>query len=219
MPQGFDPKSLSPAERYKLLIGAVIPRPIAFVSTVSPGGVENLAPFSFFNGVGGTPMTLMFCPANNADGTEKDTLRNCKPVAEGGTGEFVVNLATESYAALVAGAAEPLPPDQSEFLLTGLVSERSELVSAPKVKASPMSFECVTDRVIRLAEGEPGGANIVIGRVVFIHAQDGVVDERFRIDPDALRLIGRLAGQTYCTTRDRFEMPPGKAALNITDPG
>src|SRR5580765_603384 len=93
----LDPLALSQADRYKLLIGCIVPRPIAFVSTVSPSGRLNLAPFSFFNGVGSDPMTLLFCPANKPDGSEKDTLRNCKPVSEGGTGQFVVNAATEHY--------------------------------------------------------------------------------------------------------------------------
>ena len=108
-----DPRDLEISERYKLLIGCVVPRPIALVSTVSPSGELNLAPFSFFNGVGSNPMTLVFCPGNKLDGGEKDTLANCKPVAEGGTGEFVVNVAVESYAAAMAAAAEPLPPGES----------------------------------------------------------------------------------------------------------
>ena len=94
----LDPETLSPQERYKLLIGGIVPRPIAFVSTISPAGALNLAPFSFFNAVGSSPMLLSFCPANRADGEEKDSLRNAKPVAEGGVGEFVVNIASETMA-------------------------------------------------------------------------------------------------------------------------
>ena len=93
----IDPQELEPRERYKLLIGCIVPRPIAMVTTVSPDGAVNLAPFSFYNGVGSNPMTVLFCPANQPDGSEKDTLRNCKPVAEGGVGEFVVNAAVEGY--------------------------------------------------------------------------------------------------------------------------
>src|SRR4051812_13402193 len=104
----LDPAALSPSDRYKLLIGAIVPRPIAVVSTISPDGRPNLAPFSFFNGIGSNPMTLLFCPVNALDGGEKDTLRNCKPVAEGGMGEFVVNAAVEAYERQVAACAEPL---------------------------------------------------------------------------------------------------------------
>ncbi|MFG0259094.1 MAG: flavin reductase family protein, partial [Phycisphaerales bacterium JB041] len=104
----IDPKSLPTIERYKLLIGGIVPRPIALVSTQSVAGVLNLAPFSFFAGVGSDPMTLVFCPANKPDGPEKDTLRNCAPVAEGGTGRFVVNIAHERLARRLASTAEPL---------------------------------------------------------------------------------------------------------------
>lgn len=114
------PAELTVAERYSLLIGCVTPRPIAFVSTVSAEGRPNLAPFSFFNAVGSNPMTLLFCPANTPEGGEKDTLRNAKPVDEGGTGEFVVNVATHAIRRAVAGAAEDLPFGESEFELVGL---------------------------------------------------------------------------------------------------
>src|ERR1043165_190163 len=98
----LDPLALAPADRYKLLIGCIVPRPIALVSSVSPDGRPNLAPFSFFNGIGSDPMTLLFCPVNSPDGTKKDTLRNVDLPEEDGTGEFVVNVATEAYARRVA---------------------------------------------------------------------------------------------------------------------
>lgn len=211
----IDPTSLSRADRYKLLIGAVIPRPIAWVSTLSPDGRANLAPFSFFNGAGATPMTLLFCPANNDDGGEKDTLRNCKPVSEGGTGEFVVNIVPEGLARQMAACAEPLPYGQNEFELAGLTGMASEKVRPKRVKGSPVSFECRTRQVLRLAPGEPGGANIVIGEVVWVGARDGVVNERHHVDPAAVDAIGRLGGKAYCRTRDRFEVPMGRAALGL----
>jgi len=88
----LNPDELEIAERYKLLIGTIGPRPIAVVSTISVDGKPNLAPFSFFAGVGSNPMTLLFCPANDADGNEKDSLRNAKPASEGGTGQFAVSV-------------------------------------------------------------------------------------------------------------------------------
>ncbi|HHN77523.1 MAG TPA: flavin reductase family protein, partial [Phycisphaerales bacterium] len=102
------PDELDLASRYKLLIGSVVPRPIALVSTISPSGRDNLAPFSFFTAVGSNPMTMLFCPANKPDGSEKDTLHNAKPTGEGGTGQFVVSVVTEEIVRRVAGAAEPL---------------------------------------------------------------------------------------------------------------
>jgi flavin reductase (DIM6/NTAB) family NADH-FMN oxidoreductase RutF len=207
----LDPDTMPAAHRYKLLIGCVVPRPIAFVSTVSPQGQPNLAPFSFFNGVGSNPMTVIFCPANRPDdGGEKDTLRNCKPREEGGVGEFVVNAAVERYERGVALAAEPLEHGQSEFELTGLTPAPGRVVAPPRVAESPWAFECRTVQVIRTNPGVPGGGNIVVGRVVQVFVRDDLVDQRMRVDPDRLAAIGRMGGLGYCRTGDRFEMPFGK---------
>ncbi len=217
----FDPESLTPSDRYKTLIGTIVPRPIALVSTISPDGRPNLAPFSFFNGVCGTPMTLLFCPANKADGTDKDTLRNLLDGSPDGTGvggQFVVNLACEPYIRRAVACAEELARGESEFVLSGLSEARSRRVRPPRVAESPVAFECEAIDIRRLAPGKPGGGNVVIGRVVWVHAQDGVIDQRFHIDPAALGAVGRMAGISYCTTRDRFEVPWGKAALDAPDP-
>jgi flavin reductase (DIM6/NTAB) family NADH-FMN oxidoreductase RutF len=209
----IDPAQLQPADRYKLLIGGIVPRPIAFVSTISTDGRTNLAPFSFFAGIGSNPMSLLFCPANKADGEEKDTLRNARPIAEGGTGQFVVNIASERYERQVAAASEALAHGESEFELTGLTPEPSIVVCPPRVAESPLAYECETMNVIRLNPGAPGGPNIVIGRVVHIVAAEGVVNDRYHMDPARLAAIGRMGGTSYCRTRERFEMPFGKVAL------
>lgn len=207
------PESLDAQTRYKLLIGAIVPRPIALVSTVSAAGVRNLAPFSFFAGVGSNPMTLLFCPASTSDGGEKDSLRNAKPRAEGGTGEFVVNIVPHAIAAPMAACAEPLPPEESEFDLSGLTAAASVRVAPPRVAESPVAFECVTKQVIRTNPGAPGAGNIVIGEVISVFVRDDTINERHHIDPAKLDAIGRMGGLGYCTTRDRFEMPMGRAAL------
>jgi flavin reductase (DIM6/NTAB) family NADH-FMN oxidoreductase RutF len=211
----LDPDALDPADRYKLLIGAIVPRPIALVSTLSPGTPHalNLAPFSFFNGVGSNPMTLLFCPANRPDGGEKDTLRNCKPSDEGGLGEFVVNIVPAAIADRMAACAEELTYGQSEFDLAGLTPEPSRVVRPPRVAESPLAFECRTVQVIRTNPGQPGGGNIVIGRVVRVVARDGLVNERYHVDPDLLDSVGRMGGLSYCTTRQRFTLPFGRTAL------
>ena len=209
----LDPASLSIADRYKLLIGCIVPRPIAWVSTVSVEGRLNLAPFSFFAGVGSNPMTLLFCPANNADGSEKDSLRNAKPVSEGGIGEFVVNIATEELARKVAASAEPLPFGESEFALAGLTPAPCSRVKPPRVSESPVSFECRTTQVIRTNPRAPSGGNIVIGEVVQVTVRDDLIDARLRTDPERLDAIGRMGGLGYCRTRDRFDLPMGKSAL------
>jgi flavin reductase (DIM6/NTAB) family NADH-FMN oxidoreductase RutF len=210
----IDPASIAALERYKLLIGCIVPRPIAFVSTLSPDGRSfNLAPFSFFNGVGSNPMTLLFCPANKPDGTEKDTLRNCKPVHEGGTGQFVVNAAVDRYRKQVAAASEPLPYGESEFELTHLTMASSRIVRPPRIAESPVAFECETVHVVRTNPGAPAGGNIVIGCVVHVFVRDDLINERFHVDPAKLDAIGRMGGTTYCRTRDRFQLPFGREAL------
>ncbi|MEM8836043.1 MAG: flavin reductase family protein [Planctomycetota bacterium] len=209
----IDPAELPAGARYKLLIGGIVPRPIAFVSTVNTNGQSNLAPYSFFAGVGSDPMTLLFCPATQPDGRDKDSLRNALPPGEGGTGEFVVNVATEAYAAKVSAAAEDLQHGVSEFMLTGLTEAPCARVGAPWVAESPIAFECRTVQVVRTNPGVPNAGNIVIGEVVWVHVADEIVNERLHIDPDALRAIGRMGGLTYSTTRDRFDMPRGRAAL------
>ena len=210
----LDPLALSLADRYKLLIGAILPRPIAFVSTISPTGQTNLAPFSFFAGVGSNPMTLLFCPALHDDGREKDTLRNAKPTAEGGTGQFVVNVVPHAIGRQMSACSTPLPPDESEFDLASLKPAPSIVVKPPRVASSPVAFECQTLQVIRTNPGQPAGGNIVLGQVVHVYIDDAAINERLHLEPATLDLIGRMGGNAYCTTRDRFEIPRGTQALS-----
>ena len=209
----LSPTALSQADRYKLLIGGVVPRPIALVSTVSAGGALNLAPFSFFCAVGSAPMTMLFCPANKADGSEKDSLRNARPEAEGGVGEFVVNIADDAISRQVAGAAEPLAHGESEFELVGLTPAASRLVKPARVLEAPISYECRTVQVIRTNPGVPAGGNIVLGEVVHVWVLDELINERYHIDPARLDAIGRMGGLEYCRTRERFSLPMGARAL------
>lgn len=215
----LDPANLTPQDRYKLLIGCIVPRPIALVSTLSLDNKPNLAPFSFFAGVGSDPMTLLFCPANKPDGSEKDSFRNAKPTAEGGTGEFVVNLASEPYEKQMAAAAEPLDHGVSEFEFTGLTTAPSVVVKPPRLAESPVAFECRTLQVIRTNPGAPAGGNIVLGRVVHVYVRDGAINERYHVDPAVLQAIGRMGGSAYCRTDSRFEMPMGAAALDRRSSG
>jgi flavin reductase (DIM6/NTAB) family NADH-FMN oxidoreductase RutF len=208
------PTELATAERYKLLIGCIVPRPIAFVSTVSPDGRFNLAPFSFFNGVGSEPMTVMFCPTTGGDGEDNDTLRNARLREDGGTGEFVINAASEQYIREVSAAAEALPYGESEFELTGLKMQPSAVVKPPRVAVSPYCFECRTLQVVRTNPGVPASGNIVIGEVVHVYLRDDLVNERMHIDPEKLAAVGRMGGASYCTTHERFELPRGRAALD-----
>lgn len=196
----FSPDQLPVEARYKLLTGTVIPRPIAVISTISPEGVYNVAPFSYFNIVGHAPMALSFAVAGpKLDGSLKDSLRNAYPPAQGGTGEFVVNIATEAYAREMAQTARPLPADESEFDLTGLVPVPSVVVRPPRIQQAPVAFECRTLQVV-----EVGRSRLVIGEVVYLHFADGLVDDRYRIDFAQLRALGRMAGSRYARTTDTF---------------
>lgn len=213
----IDPGVLAQRDRYKLLIGGILPRPIALVSTLDAQGRANLAPFSFFTGVSSEPMSLLFCPANKPDGAEKDTLRNILSAsdADGAGAECVVNVVSRAFAPRMAACAEELPAGESEFDLSGLTPVTSRVVRPARVRESPLSYECRTIRVIRLAPpGTPGGGNIVICRVVHVHADDSSIDPRLHLDPAVLDLVGRLGGLGYCTTRDRFELPMGRDALS-----
>lgn len=214
----LDPAELSSKDRYKLLIGCITPRPIAFVSSVSPDGKTNLAPFSFFNAAGADPMTLMFCPVTTPEGGEKDTLRNARPPEEGGVGQFVVNVAVEAYARQVSAAAALLPYGDSEFDMAKLTPAPSRVVKPPRLEESPVSFECETTHVIALAPGVPSSGTVVMGRVVHVWIREDLADDRLRVDPDRLQTIGRMGGPAYCRTRDRFELPRGHEALRAEPP-
>lgn len=219
MHTGIDPMQLPPDRRYALLIGSIVPRPIAVVGTCSADGTQtNLAPFSFFAGLGTNPMSLLFCPANHPDGREKDSLRHAKPVIEGGSGEFTVSVATEAILPRVVACAEELPPESSEFDLSGLTAVAGTRVRAPRVAESPVTFECRTMQVVRTNPGRPGGGNVVIGEVVWMHVDPAVMDDRFRVHGERLRAVGRMGGMGYCRTRDCFELPWGAAALHAPRP-
>ncbi|MCB9837719.1 MAG: flavin reductase family protein [Phycisphaeraceae bacterium] len=209
----IDPAKLDLSERYKLQIGAIIPRPIAWVSTESEAGVLNLAPFSFFSAIAAEPCTLLICPSNRPDGSEKDTLANASA-----TGEFVVNIVGEAQARAMSATAENVPADVSEFDFAGLEPAPSAVVRPPRVAGAPVSFECRTREIIRLAPGTPNGGNVVIGDIVGVHVEDGIIDDRYRIDPAKLAAVGRLAGLSYCSTRHIVEIPWGEKALGAPAP-
>lgn len=192
---------VNPAEsslnNYKLLIGAIVPRPIAFVSTVSAAGVFNLAPFSFFNAVCAEPPVITF--ACGCRIPEKDTLANVRT-----TGEFVVNIVTEDIAERMNVCSGEYPPGVSEFQVSGLTAVASDLVRAPRVAESPVNLECRVVQIVDVSK-KPLGGSLVIGEVVCFHIDEGLATN-FRIDAEKLRAVGRLGGDQYTRTRDRFSM-------------
>ena len=198
----LNPRELDPRLSYKLVIGCVVPRPIAVVSTVSPEGIFNIAPFSYFTVASHNPLSLAFTVGGpKSDGSIKDTLRNARFVEEGGIGEFVVNVADESYADAMAATGESLPWETSEFDHTGLTPVASQTVRPPRIGEASVAFECRTTHVVAI-----GDARMIIGEVHHIHVRDGLADDRMSIDPDRLAAVGRMAGNDYVRTRDRFEV-------------
>ena len=197
----IDPAQISASSLYQHLIRIIAPRPIAWVSTISSTGVTNLAPFSFFTGVGAKPPSIVFCPSNRRDGTPKDSLKNILD-----TDEFVINVVPFLLAEAMNLSSAELPPDESEFELTGIETAASSIVRPPRVRASPVSLECRLMHYLPLAPG-PGGANIVVGKIVHLHLDDAVLDDAGWADPGLLDLIGRLGGASYCRTTDRFDLP------------
>ncbi len=203
----FNPAEMGIREVYTLMVQLITPRPIAWVSTVSKGGVTNLAPYSFFNGIGANPPSVLFCPVNRRDGSKKHSLLN---VLE--TGEFVVNLVCFDDAEVMVQTSADFEENHSEIDALGIETAASSLVQPPRVASSLAQFECKLLKHIELADG-PAGANVVIGEVVMMHVDDSVVDKNV-VDISELDNVGRLGGKSYTRTTDNFELErpsvPGK---------
>ena len=184
---------------YAVLASLVTPRPIAWVTTVGPDGVVNLAPFSFFNLLGSNPPILGFCPGDRDDGTPKDTALNIRL-----SHEFVVNLVDEAVAEAMNRSAASLPYGVSELTSAGLTTLRSSVVRPPRIAESPASLECTEWGTLHIGENR-----LVIGLIKRVHVRDELFDPvTLRIRAEQLQIIGRMASPDwYCRTRDRFEMP------------
>jgi len=183
---------------YAVLASLVTPRPIAWVTTVSPDGVVNAAPFSFFNVLGANPPILGFCPGDRADGTPKDTARNIRL-----THEFVVNLVDEKVAEAMNRTAAALPYGVSELQAAGLTTAASSAVKPPRIAESPASLECKEWGTLQI-----GGNRLIIGLVKRVQVRDELFDPKtLRIRSERLHVIGRMASPNwYGRTQDRFEM-------------
>lgn len=202
--RALNPAEQKPQDIYKLLVGSVVPRPIAFVSSMDAQGIRNLAPFSFFTVASANPPIVCFCPivrGSNDLGlpTTKDTLRNILA-----TREFVLNIVSKNFAEKMNMCSGDYPPEVDEFSISGLTPIDSEIVRPPRVAESQIQMECRLEQVVHVST-EPMGGSIVLGEVLRFHIRESLFDN-FRIDPDKLNAIGRMAGSTYVRTTDRFEM-------------
>ena len=194
----LDPVTMAPTAVYKLLIGCVVPRPIAWVSTVDAHGVNNLAPFSFFMGVCGDPPTIAFS-SGPREGQKKDTAANAARA-----GEFVVNVVDDPLAEAMNLTSGEYPPGVDEFALTGLTAVPAVRVGAPRVAEAPISLECHLSQIINVGRGPH---QLVLGEIVYFHIRDELYSaETGRIDMHGLHPVARLAGEMYGHVRDVYAM-------------
>ncbi len=187
----FTLSDLAGIDRYKLLTGLIVPRPIGWIGTVDAEGVHNLAPYSFFNCVSATPPTVVVGTGHRS-GSPKDTLSNLRE-----TGVFTVSIVTEGVVEAMNATSAEVPPDVDEFAEAGLTAVVGTTVDAPYVGEAKAALECEVNRIVPL--GDPPKSWLVIGDVRIIHVQDDILDGT-RIDPQRLEAIGRFAGSGYCTT-------------------
>ncbi|HUY80922.1 MAG TPA: flavin reductase family protein [Acidobacteriaceae bacterium] len=197
----FGPEKDSPANLSKLMIGMVIPRPIAFVSSLDVNSVRNLAPFSYFMACSADPPVVCFVASHRSGPRPaKDTLTNILA-----TNEFVVNIVSEEFAGKMNLAAAELPPQIDEFEISGLTPLASDLVKPPRVAESHAHMECRLRQTLPISNAAGATNTIVFGDVLRFHVDEAIVKD-YKIDPVKLRAIGRMGGPNYIYTHDLFEM-------------
>ncbi|UOY91220.1 flavin reductase family protein [Ectobacillus sp. JY-23] len=193
----IDPRTQSERDNYKLLTGSIIPRPVAFVTTLSKDGVHNGAPFSYFNIVTANP-PLISVSVQRQNGLQKDTARNAIE-----TGAFVVHISDETYAEAINMTAAQLPPHESEIELAKLTPVPSEVIAVPGVQEASIRMECLLEQAIPLGDGP--ACDLLIGKVVRFHVAEHLY-ENGRINATGLRPISRLAGNSYAKLGEQFEI-------------
>lgn len=195
----FDFRKLSAHERYKLMIGTIVPRPIALVTTVDLQGRVNAAPFSFFNCLSHDPPILALGVENKPDMSFKDTAGNIRL-----TEVFAVNIVSRAIAEAMHVCAIGFPLGVNELAEAGLTAAPSKVIAAPHIAEAPAAFECRRHTTLEIGRSR----QIILGEIVFAHYHSDVVDaDRMRVDPAKLDAVARLGGATCSTIRDRFDMP------------
>jgi flavin reductase (DIM6/NTAB) family NADH-FMN oxidoreductase RutF len=200
---------LEPADRHRLTIGAVVPRPIAWTTSAGPDGAVNLAPFSYFMACH-SYVPALAVSIGSRDGAPKDTWRNIEA-----TGELVVNAVTEELLERMNVTAAAFPAEVDELSQAGLTALPSVCVTPPRVAESPIHAECRVLHAIRLGEA-PRESCLFVARVVMWHVREDLLFDGFKIDQAALRAVGRMGGMSYTTTREPFELriPDWRDVLN-----
>ncbi|MEE9298470.1 MAG: flavin reductase family protein [Acidimicrobiia bacterium] len=192
----FEAASLDPVDRFKLMTGLIVPRPIGWIGSRSPDGLDNLAPFSFFNMVAGTPPTLLFTTGMTR--RVKDTLANVRA-----TGVFTVNVVTDEVAEAMNATSGDYASEVNEFELAGVTKVEAGAVAAPMVAEAKANFECEVSHIHEVGDGP--SASVVFGEIQRIHVSEHLLDGT-RIDLVGLKAVGRLAGPWYSRTADQFAM-------------
>ena len=197
----YDPAEHPFSETHKLMIGSIVPRPIALVSTTSNNGINNLAPFSYFNGVCSKPPTIMFAPARRGwDGKEKDTLINIR-----NTKEFSINIVSEDIGEKMVKCSTDYEKEVDEYSKSGLSPLLSKKIKPPIVSESKISLECILNQIIQIGKEDAGSGFIVIGTIILFHIDDEVYDNG-RIILDKLQPLGRVAGNGYVRSTNTFDI-------------
>ena len=197
----YDPAEHPFSETHKLMIGSIVPRPIALVSTTSNNGINNLAPFSYFNGVCSKPPTIMFAPARRGwDGKEKDTLINIRD-----TKEFSINIVSEDIGEKMVKCSTDYEKEVDEYSKSGLSPLSSKKIKPPIVSESKISLECILNQIVQIGKEDAGSGFIVIGTIVLFHIDDEVYDNG-RIILDKLQPLGRVAGNGYVRSTNAFDI-------------
>jgi flavin reductase (DIM6/NTAB) family NADH-FMN oxidoreductase RutF len=196
----LDPETLDRRERNGLMNGLIAPRPIAWVSSLAPDGTRNLAPFSFFGAFSFDPPTIGLGPGSR-QGVNKDSLSNIKA-----TGEFVVNLVDRRLAEVANACSGEFGPEVDEWEVAGVEPAPSEVVAPMRVREAPAALECRVRQVVELGDQHRASNNLIVAWVVRIHVADEAMDGVTPL-PEVLDLVGRLGGDEWCTTRDRFTLP------------
>ena len=183
------------------MIGSIVPRPIALVSTISKGNINNVAPFSYFNGVCSNPPTIMFAPARRGyDGKTKDTLNNIRE-----TNEFAINIVSEEIVEPMVACSTDYSDEIDEFKISDFTPIQCDKILAPRVEESKVVFECKLNTIIEIGPSKPGGGFVVIGEIVLFHINDDVFKDG-KIDLSLLNPVGRLSGNNYSRVFDSFEV-------------
>lgn len=195
----IDPAANTERENYKLLTGSIIPRPIAFVTSLSDDGTLNGAPFSYFNIVSANP-PMISVSVQRSEGNQKDTARNISSLKE-----FVVHIVDHDNVEKINITAANLQPDQSEIELAQLTPIKSSRIAVPGIMEAKVRMECVLERVIELGGDDSPACDLIIGKIVQFHVEKSIY-EKGRINPDGLDAVSRLAGNNYARVGEVFSI-------------